>query len=95
MSARAVVISYITSRIQLAALNKEIKDVPDLNENYQIGAAYFLKLKDMSFDELWTDCLQPVLQDYVRGMYDEDEIMKKFAKAYKYIEPDEETVNED
>lgn len=80
---------------RMAALNKEIKDVPDLNENYQIGAAYFLKLKDMSFDELWTDCLQPVLQDYVRGMYDEDEIMKKFAKAYKYIAPDEETVNED
>jgi len=80
---------------RMAALNKEIKDVPDLNENYQIGAAYFLKLKDMSFDELWTDCLHPVLQDYIRGMYDEDEIMKRFAKAYGYVEPSEETADED
>lgn len=80
---------------RMAALNKEIKDVPDLNENYQIGAAYFLKLKDMSFDELWTDCLQPVLQDYIRGMYDEDEIMKRFARSYGYVEPSEETADED
>ena len=80
---------------RMTSLNEVIKEVPDLNENYQIGAAYFLKLKDMSFDELWTDCLQPVLQDYVRGMYDEDEIMKKFAKAYGYAMTEEDTANED
>ncbi len=78
---------------RMAALNKEIKNVPDLNENYQIGAAYFLKLKDMTFDELWTDCLHPVLQDYIRGMYDEDEIMKRFEKAYGYSTGD--NANED
>lgn len=80
---------------RMTSLNEVIKEVPDLNENYQIGAAYFLKLKDMSFDELWTDCLQPVLQDYVRGMYDEDEIIKKFAKAYGYAVTEEDTANED
>lgn len=80
---------------RMTALNKEIKDVQDLNENYQIGAAYFLKLRDMSFDELWTDCLQPVLQDYIRGMYDEDEIMKRFARAYGYVKPSEEVANAD
>lgn len=69
---------------RMSALNKEIVKVDDLNENYQIGAAYFLKLKELSFDELWTDCLQPLLQDYVRGMYDEEGIMLKFAKAYGY-----------
>lgn len=35
-------------------------------------------------DELWTDYLQPLLQEYVRGMYEEDEYMKKFARAYGY-----------
>ncbi len=80
---------------RMAALNKEIKDVPDLNENYQIGGAYFLKLKEMSFDELWTDCLQPVLQDYVRGMYDEEKIMKRFAMAYGYLTSTEEISDED
>lgn len=49
--------------------NAEILNVADFNENYQIGASYFLKLKHLSFDELWTDYLQPLLQEYVRGMY--------------------------
>ena len=61
----------------------------DLNENYQIGASYFLKLKTVSFDELWTDYLNPLLQDYVRGLYDEEGIMKRFAKAYGYEASDE------
>ena len=65
-------------------LNLEIIKVPDLNENYQIGASYFLKLKNIGFDVLWTDYLQPLLQDYVRGLNDEDECMKKFARAYGY-----------
>lgn len=65
-------------------LNAEIIKVPDLNENYQIGASYFLKLKNIGFDVLWTDYLQPLLQDYVRGLNDEDECMKKFARAYGY-----------
>lgn len=65
-------------------LNVEIIKVPDLNENYQIGASYFLKLKHLSFDELWTDYLQPLLQDYVRGLSDEEECMRRFARAYGY-----------
>ncbi len=65
-------------------LNAEIIKVPDLNENYQIGASYFLKLKSLSFDELWTDYLQPLLQDYVRGLNDEEDCMKRFARAYGY-----------
>jgi 5-methylcytosine-specific restriction endonuclease McrBC GTP-binding regulatory subunit McrB len=69
---------------RMAALNKEIANVEDLNENYQIGAAYFLKLKTLDFDQLWTDYLQPLLQEYIQGMYDEEGIMKKFAKAYGY-----------
>ena len=65
-------------------LNAEILKIDDLNENYQIGASYFLKLKTLGFDELWTDFLQPLLQDYVRGLYDEEGIMKQFARAYGY-----------
>ncbi len=70
-------------------LNAEIVKVDDLNENYQIGASYFLKLKTVDFDVLWTDYLFPLLQEYVRGLYDEEEILAKFAKAYGYIIPDE------
>lgn len=74
---------------RMAALNREIIYVEDLNENYQIGASYFLKLKTLDFNQLWTDYLQPLLHDYVQGIYDEKSIMKKFAKAYGYENPDE------
>ena len=69
---------------RMSALNKEIAAVEDLNENYQIGASYFLKLKMLDFDRLWTDYLRPLLQEYIHGMYDEEGIMNRFAKAYGY-----------
>lgn len=84
---------------RMTALNKAIVEVEDLNENYQIGPAYFLKLnelskdlskdlsKELSFDHLWTDYLQPLLQEYVQGMYDEKGLMSKFAEAYGYKKP--------
>lgn len=79
---------------RMMALNHEIVKVDDLNENYQIGASYFLKLKTLSFDELWTDCLYPLLQDYVRGMYDEEGILARFAKAYGYVNKVEDESDE-
>ncbi len=79
---------------RMSALNKEIVKVEDLNENYQVGASYFLKLKSLSFDELWTDSLKSLLQDYVRGMYDEEGIMERFSRAYGYVEPVEGESNE-
>lgn len=69
---------------QMEALNTEISKVDELNENYYIGASYFLKLKNLSSDQLWNDYLLPLLQDYVRGMYDEEDILKRFADAYGY-----------
>ena len=79
---------------RMAALNREIAAVEDLNENYQIGASYFLKLKTLTFDQLWTDYLQPLLQEYIQGMYDEESIMNRFAKAYGYQKPAEGDADE-
>ena len=72
---------------RMSALNREIAAVEDLNENYQIGASYFLKLKTLTFDQLWTDYLHPLLQEYIQGMYDEESIMNRLAKAYGYHKP--------
>ena len=72
---------------RMDALNKAIAEVEDLNENYQIGASYFLKLKTLDFDQLWTDYLQPLLQEYIQGMDDEEGIMNRFARAYGYQKP--------
>ena len=79
---------------RMTALNQEIASVDELNENYQIGASYFLKLKTLTFNQLWTDYLQPLLQEYIQGMYDEASIMKKFEKAYGYSVPNEGIDNE-
>ena len=72
---------------RMSELNKAIAEVEDLNENYQIGAAYFSKLRTLDFDQLWTDYLQPLLQEYRQGMYDEEGIMNRFARAYGYQKP--------
>lgn len=77
---------------RMTALNKEIAAAEDLNENYQIGASYFLKLKNHNFDQLWTDYLQPLLQEYIHGTHNEKELMKTFAHAYGYQKDDENGV---
>ena len=78
---------------RMTSLNQEIVNVEELNENYQIGPAYFLKLKHLTFDQLWTDYLQPLLQEYIQGMYDEREIMKRFEQAYGYQKKDGEDID--
>ncbi len=72
------------ARARMNALNEAIAKIEDLNENYQIGAAYFLKLedKDIGFEQLWSDYLEPLLKEYVRGLPEENKIMKKFEDAY-------------
>ncbi len=79
---------------RMTALNQEIEKTEGLNENYQIGASYFLKLKTVDFDQLWTDYLRPLLQEYINGMYDEAGIMDRFAKAYGYKESDGDVEDE-
>ena len=79
---------------RMGNLNKVIAETEDLNENYQIGASYFLKLKTLNFDRLWTGYLKPLLQEYIHGMYDEAGLMKKFAEAYGYSGTAEGDVNE-
>lgn len=82
---------------KMNALNKEISNVDDLNDNYQIGAAYFLRLSsvDNDFNLLWTDYLLPLLQEYVQGMYDEKGIIDRFKQAYeKQPSDDQGDINE-
>ncbi len=70
---------------RMERLNKEISNTDELNAYYHIGPAYFLKLKgeNLGFDGLWRDHIEPLLRDYVRGMYDEEAILERFYKAYE------------
>lgn len=80
--------------VRMSNLNKAIAETEDLNENYQIGASYFLKLKKLTFDQLWTDYLEPLLLDYVQGMYEEKAIMSRFKAAYNNTNADTGDDNE-
>ena len=51
--------------------------------------------EDLTFEQLWTDCLKPLLEDYIQGMYDEEDIMEKLAEAYGYNELRKGNINED
>lgn len=79
---------------RMSALNAEIAATEGLNENYQIGASYFLKLRNIDFDQLWSDYLHPLLQEYINGMYDEEGIMERFRKAYSHGQSDGVDVDE-
>lgn len=73
-----------TARACMRALNTAISQVEDLNDHYQIGAAYFLKLKELSYDydALWSDYLAPLLQEYVQGLNNEAEILGELKRQY-------------
>ena len=70
---------------RMNSLNEEISRVPELGSNYQLGASYFLKLETIDFDELWSDYLSPLLEEYIRGMHDEIVILESFKKAYDSV----------
>ena len=72
------------AKARLRNLNAKIEKVQELNSHYHIGPSYFLKLKEVDFDYelLWSDYLKPLLEDYLRGSYEEDEILNTLKKAY-------------
>ena len=72
------------AKTRLRNLNTSIENVQELNSHYHIGPSYFLNLKDVDFDyeSLWSDYLKPLLEDYVRGSYEEAEILETLKKAF-------------
>ena len=72
---------------RMTALNDAICDEKlGLNKSYQIGAAYFLKLKEKEYDgdfnKLWEYHLKGLLSEYLRGNRDAEKQLEKLKKAY-------------
>jgi len=69
---------------RLRNLNAAIENVQELNSHYHIGPSYFLKLKDVDFNYelLWSDYLKPLLEDYLRGSYEEAKTLDTLKKAF-------------
>ena len=69
---------------RLRNLNTAIENVQELNSHYHIGPSYFRNLKELDYDYelLWSDYLKPLLEDYLRGSYEEDETLETLKKAF-------------
>ena len=72
------------AKTRLRNLNVAIENVQELNSHYHIGPSYFRNLKELDYDYelIWSDYLKPLLEDYLRGSYEEDEILNTLKKAY-------------
>ncbi|MCB7106499.1 McrB family protein [Streptococcus oralis] len=84
------------AKLRLRNLNVAIENVQELNSHYHIGPSYFLKLKDVNFDYelLWSDYLKPLLEDYLRGSYEEAKTLDTLKKAFNLTNK-EQTVQQD
>ena len=72
------------AKMRLRNLNAAIENVEELNSHYHVGPSYFLKLQEIDFDYelLWSDYIKPLLEDYLRGFYDEVETLETLKKAF-------------
>ena len=72
------------AKMRLRNLNAAIEKVEELNSHYHVGPSYFLKLQEIDFDYelLWSDYIKPLLEDYLRGFYDEVETLETLKKAF-------------
>ena len=66
-------------------LNAAIVKVRGLGKAYQIGAAYFKKIKDYNgdFQKLWDFHLKGLLYEYLRGNMNAEDQLKELYEAYK------------
>lgn len=73
------------AKIRLRNLNASIEEkVEELSSHYHVGPSYFLKLQEVDFDYelLWSDYIKPLLEDYLRGSYEEVETLETLKKAF-------------
>ncbi len=69
------------------ALNREIRGMEELGEDYCIGASYFLKIKNYTDSDkwkmLWNNHLNSLLREYVRGLDSHSKLLKKFREIFE------------
>lgn len=75
----------------LRQLNKQIGQNPLLGKDFQIGHAYFMNLPDLFYrmklkdlrGELWSNFIQPLLEEYLRGTGDMANTISGFKGAFE------------
>ena len=70
---------------RMLKLNEQISKTDGLNPSYHIGAAYFLDSNGtvgQSIDAIWNLRIEPLLKEYLRGMPDIIDKIKKLKNAF-------------
>lgn len=72
---------------KMKRINQVIEEMEGLSKSYHIGPAYFLKLakyqdSDDKWTKLWEYHIKPLVNEYVRGMPQANELLDKIKKAY-------------
>ncbi len=67
---------------RMDSLNGKIEQIEGLSSAYQIGAAYFKKIKSYDFNSLWNNHLKTLLREYLRGMENVKEKLQELENAY-------------
>lgn len=72
----------------MGAINKAISRIQGLGKAYQLGASYFLKLKEYEgdFGKLWEYHIQPLLNEYLRGLPNAETEMKELIRVWKSVQ---------
>lgn len=53
----------------------------NLGRAYEIGHSYFLKKQTMNEDDIWNRHIKPVLSEYIRSVYGDEDLDTKLKKA--------------
>lgn len=66
------------------AINNKISTIHGLGKAYQLGASYFLKLREYKgdFGKLWEYHIQPLLNEYLRGLPNAETEMKELERVW-------------
>ena len=62
-------------------VNKAIEECDNLSRAYHLGGAYFLKLKNDNYEELWQNHIKGLIEEYFRGIPDSEADVEKIHRA--------------
>lgn len=88
---------YADEAIQrMRSLNKAIDETEGLSSAYDIGPAYFRKIRyyEGDFQQLWDYHIEGVIREYLRGIDESGEKFTKLKNAYFLIEDQAESSDE-
>ena len=68
-------------KARMKVVNQAIEECDNLSCAYHLGGAYFLKLKNNNYEELWQNHIKGLIEEYFRGIPESEADIKKIHQA--------------